>query len=109
MANVALSSVTKFEGISTADNGNYVQYPDLQDFVSAVRSIGTLEKNAIDALAKYDELAADADGKVIVLTKGAEAEVQFTPSAALRASLVAVRDALTTAKTAVGSVQIALP
>jgi hypothetical protein len=109
MPQVALGTITKIEGISTADNGNYVQYPNLQDFVGAVRSLVTLEKNATDALTEFDTLRADADGKIIVLAKGLEGEVQFTPDAAFRASLVAVKDALTTAKTAVGAVQVALP
>jgi hypothetical protein len=38
------------------DNGNYRQFNELQDFVSAVRSIGTLEKNCTDALAAWQEL-----------------------------------------------------
>ena len=53
---IALSQVTKLEGIAMQDNGNYRQFTELQDFVSAVRSIGTLEKNCTDALAAWQEL-----------------------------------------------------
>ncbi|MBL7990581.1 MAG: hypothetical protein JNN25_04010 [Candidatus Kapabacteria bacterium] len=75
---IALSQITKLEGIATQANGNYRQFTELQDFVGAVRSIGTLEKNCTDALAAFDILQADADGKVIVFAKGVDGEVQFT-------------------------------
>lgn len=107
--NVALSQITKIEGIATQDNGNYRQFDELQGFVSAVRSIGTLEQNCTDALAAFDVLQADTDGKVIVLAKGIEGEVQFTPDAAFRTALENVKNALTTAKAAVGAVQLPLP
>jgi hypothetical protein len=106
---IALSQVTKLEGIATQDNGNYRQFTEFQDFVSAVRSIGTLEKNCTDALASFDVLQADTDGKVIVVAKGIDGEVQFTPNAAFRTALENVKTALTAAKTAVGAVQLPLP
>jgi hypothetical protein len=72
--NVALSQITKLEGITTQDNGNYRQFTELQDFVVAVHSIGTLEKNCTDGLAAFDVLQADADGKIIVIAKGVDGE-----------------------------------
>jgi hypothetical protein len=107
--NTPLSQITKLEGIATQDNGNYRVFKEFQDFVSAVRSIGTLEKNCTDALAAFDVLQADADGKVLVAAKGLEGEVQFTPDAAFRTALENVKTALTAAKTAVGAVQLPLP
>ena len=106
---IALSQITKLEGIATQVNGNYRQFTELQDFVGAVRSIGTLEKNCTDALAAFDVLQADADGKVIVFAKGVEGEVQFTPDAAFRTALDSIKTALTQAKTSVGAVQLPLP
>lgn len=106
---VALSQVTAIEGIATQDNGNYRQFTQFQDFVSAVRSIGTLEKNCTDALAAFTELQADADGKVIVVAKGIDGDVQFAPDAAFRAALESVKTALTAAKVAIGAIQLPLP
>lgn len=107
--NTPLSQITKLEGIATLDNGNYRVFDELQDFVSAVRSIGTLERNCTDALAAFDELQADADGKVFVAVRGIDGDVQFTPDAAFRTALENIKTALTSAKNAVGAVQLPLP
>jgi hypothetical protein len=68
-----------------------------------------LEKNCTDALAAFDVLQADADGKVIVFAKGVDGEVQFTPDAAFHRALDSIKTALTQAKTSVGAVQLPLP
>ena len=108
MPNVKIAALDKFEGINTDASGNYVQHDGLQNFPAMVRAAITQETKAIAALAQYDEIAADVDGKLIITPKGGD-EVQFAPNAAFRLQLLAVKDAATSFKTAVGLLEVTLP
>jgi hypothetical protein len=75
----------------------------------ALKELGVEERAGADHNPRILEYHQATSLKATVAAKGLEGEVQFTPDAAFRTALENVKTALSTAKTAVGAVQLPLP
>lgn len=103
-----LSEIAEMQGFNQLGSGEYVNLEDeLQAFVSTVSSAKSLKTKLTKALVEYNaKLDGQAEAKIQVLQKGAEAPIQFTPTAGFKSALEAVITAVNSFETAVGAVNL---
>jgi hypothetical protein len=103
-----LKDVAEMTAYNQTADGDYDELQDeLQSFVGVGTSLKSLKAKVGKAIVEYDaRIAGQAEAKISILGKGQDTKTQFSPTTAFRDALVAVQNAITSADSTVGLIDL---